>query len=529
MFPPLPRFRRVPGAAAGWFTLFALALPSFARADTLRLHLRSETETAPGSGRYHSLTRATDWDGSRTAIVVCDMWDDHYCRSSARRVAEMAPRMNEVLRAARTRGVLVIHCPSGCLDAYADTPQRRLARDAPPVATAIPLESWCHRDASREPDLPVKTEQPCDDPEPIRERVRFYSRQIATLEIAPGDAITDNAEAFFLMRHRGIENVLVMGVHTNMCVLGRPFGIRQLVRQGLNVALVRDLTDSMYNPAEEPFVNHFTGNDLVCAHIERHWCPTVTSADLLGDGTVFRFSGDTRPHLVIVAAEDEYRTEETLPAFALAELGRAFRTSTVFGHAGNRHDLPGAEVIREADVLLLSVRRRNLPPPQLALFRDHLAAGKPLVALRTASHAFHQRDATPPPGGLGEWRDFDATILGGSYDGHHASGLATFARILPEAREHPVLRGLPTEEFATAGSLYRNTPLAAGTTALLLGRAEGIPRPEPVAWTHTAPGGSRVFYTSLGHPGDFAVPAFRTLLRNAVHWTAGLEVPVTHP
>jgi hypothetical protein len=108
-----------------------------------------------------------------------------------------------------------------------------------------------------------------------------------------GDAITDSAEAYYLMRQRGIKNLIVMGVHTNMCVLGRPFSIRQMVYQGMNVALMRDLTDAMYNPAKAPYVSHFEGTDLVVGHIERHWCPTLMSGDLL-DGKAFRFPGDTR-------------------------------------------------------------------------------------------------------------------------------------------------------------------------------------------------------------------------------------------
>ena len=103
-----------------------------------------------------------------------------------------------------------------------------------------------------------------------------------------GDAITDSAEAFYLMRQRGIENVLIMGVHVNMCVLGRPFGIRQLVLQGMNVALARDLTDAMYNSRMPPFVDHFAGTELVIEHIERYWCPTITSDQIVG-GETFRF------------------------------------------------------------------------------------------------------------------------------------------------------------------------------------------------------------------------------------------------
>jgi type 1 glutamine amidotransferase len=181
-------------------------------------------------------------------------------------------------------------------------------------------------------------------------------------------------------------------------------------------------------------------------------------------------------------------------------------------------------VIGDADVILLSVRRRPLPQEQLDLFRAHLAAGKPLVGLRTASHAFHLRDKAPPEG-LADWSDFDKTILGGNYTGHHKNDIATSAEVAKGAAVHPVLTGVPGGEFQTFGSLYQNTPLGGGCTVLLTGRAEGIAGPEPVAWTHTAPGGSKVFYTSLGHPEDFAIPAFRTLLRNAILWAVDAEIP----
>ncbi|MFH1921122.1 MAG: hypothetical protein ABIP48_14735 [Planctomycetota bacterium] len=72
-----------------------------------------------------------------------------------------------------------------------------------------------------------------------------------------------------------------MGVHTNMCVLGRPFGIRAMARLGRNVVLVRDLTDAMYDPRQPPHVSHARGTELVIEHIEKHWCPSILSEDLI--------------------------------------------------------------------------------------------------------------------------------------------------------------------------------------------------------------------------------------------------------
>ena len=512
---------------AGFLSLRVVALLVFAfaavaQAGFLNLNFRSQKETEAGSGKYHALSKPGKWDAKKTAIVVCDMWNDHYCRNAAHRVGEMAPRMNEVLNAARKQGALIIHCPSGCMKHYADTPQRKLAQQAPKVKAKIELQSWCYLDPKSEAPMPVKVDQPCDDIGKLRDRVRFFDRQIATLEIKLGDAITDSAEAYYLMKQRGIENVIIMGVHVNMCVLGRPFGIRQMVQAGQNVALMRDLTDAMYNPAEEPFVNHFTGNDLVFEHIERHWCPTITSGDVLGDGVIYRFSGDQRKHIAIVMAEREYKTADTLPKFALKELGKDFRISLVFADVKDRNQLPGVEVIQDADVILISVRRRNLPQAHLDLFRQHVAAGKPLIGIRTASHAFHQSKSGAPKG-LAEWRDFDPSVLGGNYHGHHSSKLTTFARTEKGAANHPILNDVSDRQFQTFGSLYEVSPLTKSTKVLMTGNSRGVNGREPVAWTNTSPGGGKVFYTSLGHPYDFGITAFRQMLRNAIYWSVDMK------
>ena len=78
-----------------------------------------------------------------------------------------------------------------------------------------------------------------------------------------------------------------------MCVLGRPFAIRQMVHLGKDVLLMRDMTDSMYDSDSAPFVDHFTGTDLVVEHVERYWCPSFTSSDLTGR-MAFRFAEDER-------------------------------------------------------------------------------------------------------------------------------------------------------------------------------------------------------------------------------------------
>jgi nicotinamidase-related amidase/type 1 glutamine amidotransferase len=498
----------------------SVLLADSARGEPLQLHLRSRHEVAPQSGRYHAITRDQAWEPQETAIVVCDMWDAHTCPNAALRVSQMAPRMNDVLKAARSKGVLIIHCPSNTMEFYKDHPGRKLAQQAPKVTPERPLVNWCYLDKEHEAPLPIDdTDGGCDCERTWKKGDPFpWTRQIATLEITDGDAITDSAEAYYLMRQRGVKNVIVMGVHTNMCVLGRPFSIRQLVYQGMNVALMRDLTDTMYNPEKAPFVSHFTGTDLVVEHIERHWCPTLISGDLL-DGKEHRFPADTRPTIAILLGEEEYQTATTLPKFAAEELGKDYRVSLVFLDEKSKASFPGLEAIHDADVLFISARRRPLPPTEIELIKRHVATGKPVIGIRTASHAFHLRNQQPPAR-LADWPDIDAVVFGGSYSNHHAHTKQSTIWPRPEAQEHPILKGIAASAFPGGGGLYQTSPLKSGATELLRGKVEGVPQEEPVAWTFTRADGGRSFYTSLGHPDDFARPEFRTLLKNALAFVA---------
>lgn len=259
--------------------------------EILKLNARKRVEESPGT--WKTVTQAMEWEAGKSAIVVCDMWDRHWCPSATARVAEMAPRMNDVLCRARDLGVFIIHCPSETMDYYKDWPQRARAQAAPKVKAKVPLKGWCGIDPDHEPPLPIDDSDGGCDAAGEHQSHQAWSKQIEILEIHPEDAITDSFEAYYLMEERGIENVIVLGVHVNMCVLGRPFSIRQMVYQGKHVVLMRDMTDSMYNPAMPPHVSHFEGTDLVVEHIEKYWVPSITSADILG-GNPFRFQDDPR-------------------------------------------------------------------------------------------------------------------------------------------------------------------------------------------------------------------------------------------
>ena len=503
---------------------FALLASSATAAEPFSVTLRSRPSPTALT------TVAERWAPEKTAVIVCDMWDLHHCLNATRRGAELAPRMDAVLKEARARGALIIHAPSDCMATY-ETHPARLRMKAIPKAASLPTDiaKWCYKIPAEEAAVyPIDQTDGGEDDEP-GEHERWQTRlaelgrnpklpwkaQTPRLEIdAEKDLISDKGDEIWgALESRKIENVILMGVHLNMCVLGRPFGLRRMAENGKHVVLMRDMTDTMYNPLRAPHVSHFSGTDLIIEHIERLVCPTITSDQLIG-GVPFRFRDDTRPRVALVMADDEYDTARTLPEFATSSLRRDHHVTTLIDPKG---DLPPLETLADADVLILSVRRKPPTAAQRAALRTFVAMGKPIVALRTSSHAFAPRAGVEAVPGVEPWPEFDAEVLGGSYHGHHGPSAPVAVAVAPGAEGHAVLTGVGVGELTGHGTLYRVRPLAGSATPLLVGSIAGE-EPEPLAWTHLAPSGSRVFYTSLGHPDDFAQPAFRLLLRNAVRW-----------
>jgi nicotinamidase-related amidase len=220
----------------------------------------------------------------KTAIVICDMWNQHWCASATRRCGEIALRMAPLVDQARIGGVAIVHAPSDTLEFYKDHSARKRALAISIVEPPVPIASWCHLDPGHEGTLPIDDSDGGCDCQPQCKQGSPWTRQHPAIRIADEDFISDDGrQVYSYFRERGIENVLMMGVHTNMCVLGRSFGIRQMTRLGLNTFLLRDLTDTMYNPRMKPFVPHDEGTALVIAHIERNWCPTTESKALAAE------------------------------------------------------------------------------------------------------------------------------------------------------------------------------------------------------------------------------------------------------
>jgi type 1 glutamine amidotransferase len=229
-------------------------------------------------------------------------------------------------------------------------------------------------------------------------------------------------------------------------------------------------------------------------------------------------AADTRKKLVMLIAEPEYDTAKSLPEFAAKFLEKDFRVVIVSGNPGaNETSFDHIEEVATADVLLVSVRRRPPPTAQLEVIRKYVASGKPVVGIRTASHAFALSKGQKLNDGCSEWTQWDEQVLGGNYGNHNAkgSGVTTVAAL---DASHPILRGVAVP-FTSESTLYRNTPLRAGAHALLSGTIPNQPT-EPIAWTFKRADGGKTFYTSLGSPSDFKNASFTALLKNGIAWAA---------
>ena len=185
-------------------------------------------------------------------------------------------------------------------------PARSRAIDVPKQSQMPPrISEWCSLIPAEEvANYPIDQSDGGEDDDPAEHtawvaKLKEIGRnpgmpwmaQSDQIEIdADQDYISDRGdEVWNILQARGIKNVILTGVHVNMCVLGRPFGLRQLAHNGKNVVLMRDMTDSMYNPKRWPYVSHHEGTRRVIAHIERYICPTITSDQILG-GNPFRFN-----------------------------------------------------------------------------------------------------------------------------------------------------------------------------------------------------------------------------------------------
>lgn len=502
--------------------------------QTMRISNQERIPSDLEPGARMIVNNIEDWNPQETAIIISDMWDQHWCKGATERVAEMAPFMDNVLSKARDKGVLIVHAPSDCMEYHKNHPARRLGSKYK-SKRARRLISDSKLDSEKEGVWPIDQSDGGCDCSPECKQGSPWTRQIDLIEISDKDAISDSGvEVAGLFEKRGIKNVILAGVHTNMCVIGRTFGLRNMIRLGYNVVLMRDLTDSMYDSKQWPHVSHFTGNSLIAEYIETYVCPTMVSSDFTGQKQ-FRFKNDNRPIVAFIAAESEYRADQRLPEFAHGLLlnegvNCEFALGKPIMEGPGRHNIENLQILNDADLAVFFIRRRALPPEQMNLIKEYVSRGNPVLGIRTASHSFDAKGNVAREGGgitqakeeasqwLSQWPEFDKEVLGGNYTGHYGHlEEPTIITIVPGMENHPVLKNVPKEGFNSPNWLYMNRPLRSeNAQVLLLGTIPNEPS-EPVLWiNHT--GKNTVIYTSLGHWDDWEEEGFRNLMVNSVNY-----------
>ena len=467
-------------------------------AETLNLTLRNSVRSV------HSWQKV-EWKPSEVAIVICDMWDSHHSITAVRRVNEFAPRLNEVIKSLRKSGVTIIHSPSDCMPNYKDHDARKRAL-AVPVASDLPKEisSWCHRIPGEE-----KASYPIDQSDGGEDEGEFENQQWAerlkaegrnpgtpwlsqtpALEILAKDFVASEGDVVWnILKDNKIKHVILAGVHTNMCVLGRPFGLRQMVRCGMNTVLLRDGTDVMYNPRKWPYVSHFTGLDLVIRHIEENVCSTITSNQIIG-GQPFSFTHDKRPHLVIVSSSERVLEWNS---FARRFFDADFRVDYVESDTGQ-----GMNDIINADCLLLADDIKDEKVNEL--IQDHVAAAKPVI---------------------GTGKSCIATKRGvfGVDEGPDKKGIQKIEWAKGKAK-HPLTSGYKSNEWLVeSGSDL--LAIDEGVVPIFYGKTDSKESTELLAWSFARTDSGRSCATLLSFFENKNDSYFQRFLFNAVRWATG--------
>jgi len=233
--------------------------------QTLTLHLRTRVEQPKGSEKWQERIVSKKFDTTKIAFLLCDMWEKHWCKTFSERASKIAYRVAPVVEILRDRGVKIIHAPSDCMAFY------KKANDL----ISLPIVRLINF-----PLLQHGLVHACPDQPPCKEHIA-WRRQHPAIRIAKKDLISTNGDQIykFLQQHK-ITLLIIVGVATNMCVLGRSFGIRPMLKRGVPVVLVRDLTSAFYNPAQYPYVSQDEATELVVQWIEKYYCPSILSENL---------------------------------------------------------------------------------------------------------------------------------------------------------------------------------------------------------------------------------------------------------
>jgi type 1 glutamine amidotransferase len=262
-------------------------------------------------------------------------------------------------------------------------------------------------------------------------------------------------------------------------------------------------------------------------------------------------------HIVLVSGDEEYRSEEALPQLAkILSKHHGFKCTVLFAidpkdgtiNPNVNNNIPGLEQLKTADLMVIATRFRNLPEAQMKHVVDYVESGKPIIGLRTATHAFALGGGKYAKYSWNnrEWSGgFGRQVLGETWINHHGhhGKESTRGVLAKEGKDHPILKGIKDGDIWGPSDVYTvRLPLPDDSKPLVLGQVlEGM-RPTdkpldgkkndpmmPVAWVKTYTVDrkmGRVFTTTMGASQDLQSEGLRRLIVNACYWAVGLEARI---
>jgi hypothetical protein len=257
-------------------------------------------------------------------------------------------------------------------------------------------------------------------------------------------------------------------------------------------------------------------------------------------------------HIVLVAGDDEYRSEELMPQLGkILAVHHGFKCTVLFPvnretgeiDPGTVDNIPGLAALKMADLMIIFCRFRELPDEQMKYIVDYMNSGKPMMGLRTATHSFNYTkhkdgpyakytfNSRDPAGGFGR------LVLGETWIDHYGAHQRESTRglIAEGMQDSPIVKGC--EDIWGPSDVYAITTLSGDSKPVVMGQCltgmdpkdppNTAKKPVPIAWIKTFSGtegkAARVFNTTMGHGGDLLSEGFRRLLVNAAYWSMGME------
>ncbi len=258
-------------------SIILFSLFSIVSSTPIGVTLRNQVLQTTGRIRWSPQERVEEWEPSQTAMVVVDMWDKHWCPSATERVGAIAVFINETINAGRDLGIQIIHAPSETSTFYNNTQSRKWVLSLPNVTMPTPIPHDY-------PPMPLNTDDlGCDVPG--FNEYKAWTRETPLITIHDEDGLIDDEQngqtLYNIVAAKGIKNIMYMGVHENMCIMNRAFAIVKSVSWGLNVAVIREATDTMYEPMKPPYVDHETSVIMMTEYIEKFWANSISAYDFL--------------------------------------------------------------------------------------------------------------------------------------------------------------------------------------------------------------------------------------------------------